>query len=161
MCIGTGSEHYLSQEHLLKPPNYQQLASSVRSENQLASYLYSVGFILPGSRSTVGFIPRDFHVLISRQHSQSNRRGLYKLFLTSNLGVWQKSALQMPYLPHKTCCPDPVASAAAISNEVNCSWLHQSHHCDILECNNGPTLYRSIATEKPCWSKAYQLAINQ
>ena len=35
----------------------------------------------------------------------------------------------MPYLPHKTCCPDPVASAAAIPDEANCSWLHQSHHC--------------------------------
>ena len=36
----------------------------------------------------------------------------------------------MPYLPHKTCCPDTVASAAAIPDEANCSWLHQSHHCD-------------------------------
>ena len=35
----------------------------------------------------------------------------------------------MPYFPHKTCCPDPVASAAAIPDEANCSWLHQSHHC--------------------------------
>ena len=35
----------------------------------------------------------------------------------------------MPYLPHKTCCADPVASAAAIPDEANCSWLHQSHHC--------------------------------
>ena len=30
----------------------------------------------------------------------------------------------MPYLPHKTCCPDPVASTAA--------WLHQSHHCELV-----------------------------
>ena len=36
----------------------------------------------------------------------------------------------MPYFPHETCCPDPVASAAAIPDEANCSWLHQSHHCD-------------------------------
>ena len=38
----------------------------------------------------------------------------------------------MPYFPHKTCCPDPVASAAAIPDEANCSWLHQSHHCEIV-----------------------------
>ena len=37
----------------------------------------------------------------------------------------------MPYLPHKTWCPDPVASAAAIPDEANCSWLHQSHHCEV------------------------------
>ena len=44
----------------------------------------------------------------------------------------------MPYLPHKTWCPDPVASAAAIPDEANCSWLHQSHHCDCLgSWNNG------------------------
>ena len=73
-----------------KPRNYQQLASSVQFENQLASSMYSVGFILPGSRSTVGFITRDFHVLISRQHSQTNRRGLYTLFLTSKSRCVQK-----------------------------------------------------------------------
>ena len=37
----------------------------------------------------------------------------------------------MPYLPHKTCCPDPVVLAAAIPDEANCSWLHQSHHCEV------------------------------
>ena len=73
-----------------KPRNYQQLASSVQFENQLASSMYSVGFILPGSRSTVGFITRDFHVLISPQHSQTNRRGLYTLFLTSKSRCVQK-----------------------------------------------------------------------
>ena len=36
----------------------------------------------------------------------------------------------MPHLPHKTCFPDPVASSVAIPDEANCSWLHQSHHCD-------------------------------
>ena len=34
----------------------------------------------------------------------------------------------MPYLPYKTCCPDPIASAAAIPDEDNYSWLHQFHH---------------------------------
>ena len=72
------------------PRNYQQLAPSVQFENQLASSLYSVGFILPGSRSTVGFITRDFHALISRQHAQNNRRGLYTLFLTSKSRCMQK-----------------------------------------------------------------------
>ena len=66
-----------------KPLNYQQLASSAQFDNQLASSLYSVGFILPGSWSTVGFITRDFHALISGQHSQTNRRRLHTLFLTS------------------------------------------------------------------------------
>ena len=72
------------------PRNYQQLAPSVQFENQLASSLYSVGFILPGSRSTVGFITRDFHALISRHHSQTNRRGLYTLFLASKSPCMQK-----------------------------------------------------------------------
>ena len=72
------------------PRNYQQLAPSAQFENQLASSLYSVGFILPGSRSTVAFITRDFHALISRQHSQTNRRGLYTLFLTSKSPCMQK-----------------------------------------------------------------------
>ena len=72
------------------PRNYQQLAPSVQFENQLASSLYSVGFILPGSRSTVGFITRHFHALISRQNSQTNRRGLYTLFLTSKSRCVQK-----------------------------------------------------------------------
>ena len=88
--IFTHCKHNLSQEHLLMLRNYQQLAPSVQFENQLASSLYSVGFILPGSWSTVGFITRDFHALISRQHSQTNRRGLYTLFLTSKSQCIQK-----------------------------------------------------------------------
>ena len=43
-----------------------------------------------GSRSTVGFITRDFHALISRQHSQTNRHGLHTLFLTSKSRCMQK-----------------------------------------------------------------------
>ena len=42
------------------------------------------------SPSTVGFITRDFHALISRQHSQTNRRSLYTLFLTSKSRCMQK-----------------------------------------------------------------------
>ena len=45
---------------------------------------------LASSRSTVGFITRDFHALISRQHSQTNRHGLYTLFLTSKYRCMQK-----------------------------------------------------------------------
>ena len=45
---------------------------------------------LASSRSTVGFITRDFHALISRQHSQTNRHGLYTLFLTSKSRCMQK-----------------------------------------------------------------------
>ena len=66
------------------------MALSVQFENQLASSLYSVGFFLPGSRSTVGFITRDFHALISRQHTQTNRRGLHTLFITSKSRCMQK-----------------------------------------------------------------------
>ena len=88
--IFTHCKHNLSQEHLLMPRNYQQLAPSVQFENQLASSLYSVGFILPGSRSTVGFITGDFHALISRQQSQTNRHGLYTLFLVSQSRCMQK-----------------------------------------------------------------------
>ena len=40
----------------------------------------------------------------------------------------------MPYLAHKLCCLDPVVPVAAISDEANCSWLHQSHHCS---CDTG------------------------
>ena len=75
---------------MLKPRNYQQLVSSVQFENQLASSLYSVGFILPRSRSTVGFITRDFHVLISRQCAHTNRHGLYTLFLISKSRFMRK-----------------------------------------------------------------------
>ena len=88
MCTGIDSLYSpiasiicLKSTCLLKPRNYQQLHQPVRE---------SVGFIpvlswllLPGSRSTVGFIICDFHALISRQHSQTNRRGLHTLFLTS------------------------------------------------------------------------------
>ena len=80
--IFTHCEHNVSQEPL-KPRDYHQLAPPVQFDNQLASSLYSVGFILPGYRSTVGFITRDFYALISRQHWQTNRRGLYTSFLTS------------------------------------------------------------------------------
>ena len=95
MCTGTDSLYetiasIISQEHLFEPRNYQQLASSVQFENQLDSSLCSVGFILPGSRSTVGFITRDFHALMSRQHSQTIRRGSYTLFLTSKSRCMQK-----------------------------------------------------------------------
>ena len=47
----------------------------------------------------------------------------------------------MPYLPHNTCYPDPVPSAAAISDEANCSWFHQSHHCDL----NAGCIYKIAA----------------
>ena len=50
---------------------------------QLASSYANAPQQLASSRSTVGFITRDFHALISRQHSQTNRHGLYTLFLTS------------------------------------------------------------------------------
>ena len=90
--IFTHCEHYVSQEHLLKPRDYHQLAPPVRFDNQLASSLYSVGFILPGYRSTVGFITRDFHALISQQHSQTNRRSLYTLFLASKSRCMQKKS---------------------------------------------------------------------
>ena len=142
MCTGTDSlskthcEHHLSQEHLLKPRNYQQLASSAQFEHQLASSLYSVGFILHGSRSTVGFITRDFHALISRQHSQTNRRGLHTLFLTSKSRCMQKIRTVDALLT--IGCPDPVASSAAIPDEANCRWLHQSHHCGFGMVNNRP-----------------------
>ena len=35
------------------------------------------------------------------------------------------------YLPHKSSSLDAFTSAVAIPDEVNCSWLHQSHHCVI------------------------------
>ena len=45
----------------------------------------------------------------------------------------------MPYFPHKTCCPDPVASAAAIPDEANCSWLHQSlWTMSLIRLNHNP-----------------------
>ena len=45
---------------------------------------------LASSPSTVGFITRDFHALISRQHSQTNLRSLHTLFLTSESRCMQK-----------------------------------------------------------------------
>ena len=57
---------------------------------QLASSYANAPQQLASSRSTVGFITRDFHTLISRQHSQTNRHGLYTLFLTSKSRCMQK-----------------------------------------------------------------------
>ena len=59
---------------------HTQLASSLANEPQK----------LASSPNTVGFITRDFHALISRQHSQTNRRDLYTLFLTSKSRCMQK-----------------------------------------------------------------------
>ena len=79
----------------------KQQNATVWSSSQMWSWLhpYSVGFILRKCAPTVGFIPnlstvgfitRDFHALISRQHSQTNRRGLHTLFLTSKTRCMQK-----------------------------------------------------------------------
>ena len=57
---------------------------------QLASSYTNAPQQLASSPSTVGFITRGFHALISRQHSQTNRRGLYTLFLTTKSRCMQK-----------------------------------------------------------------------
>ena len=57
---------------------------------QLASSYANAPQQLASSPSTVGLITRDFHALISRQHSQTNRRGLHTLFLTSKSRCMQK-----------------------------------------------------------------------
>ena len=57
---------------------------------QLASSHANAPQKLASSSSTVGFITRDFHTLISRQHSQTIWRGLYTLFLTSKSRCMQK-----------------------------------------------------------------------
>ena len=57
---------------------------------QLASSHANAPQKLASSPNTVGFITRDFHALISRQHSQTNRRDLYMLFLTSKSRCMQK-----------------------------------------------------------------------
>ena len=51
------------------------------------------------------------------------------------------------------CCPDRVASAAAIPDEANCSWLHQSHHCEnmrqaIIFSNDDPHFQMYISAPK-------------
>ena len=56
---------------------------------QLASSYANAPQQLASSPSTVGFITRDFHALISRQHTQTNRRGLHTLFLTSKYRCMQ------------------------------------------------------------------------
>ena len=60
---------------------------------QLASSYANAPQQLASSPSTVGFITRDFHALISRQHSQTNRRGLHTLFLTPKYRCMQKNQL--------------------------------------------------------------------
>ena len=57
---------------------------------QLASSHANAPQKLASSPCTVGFITRDFHALISRQHSQTYQRGLYTLFLTSKSRCMQK-----------------------------------------------------------------------
>ena len=58
---------------------------------QLASSYANAPQQLASSPSTVGFITRDFHPLISRQYSQTNRRGLHTLFLASKSRCMQKA----------------------------------------------------------------------
>ena len=57
---------------------------------QLASSHANAAQKLASSPSTVGFMTRDFHALISRQHSQTNRCGLYTFLLTSKSRCMQK-----------------------------------------------------------------------
>ena len=57
---------------------------------QLVSSYANAPQQLASSPSTVGFITRNFHALISRQYSQTNRRGLHTLFLTSKSRCMQK-----------------------------------------------------------------------
>ena len=57
---------------------------------QLASSYAYAPQQLASSPSTVGFITRYFHALISRQHSQTYRRGLHTLFLASKSRCMQK-----------------------------------------------------------------------
>ena len=66
------------------------------SSSQMWSWLrpYSIGFIQCKCAQKVGFIPSTVgfitRALISRQHSQTNRRALYTLFLTSKSRCMQK-----------------------------------------------------------------------
>ena len=57
---------------------------------QLASSYANAPQKVASSPGTVGFITRDFHALIYRQYSQTNRRGLHTLFLTSKSRCMQK-----------------------------------------------------------------------
>ena len=59
-------------------------------QTQLASSYVNAPQHLASSPSTVGFITRDFHALISRQHSQTNQGGLHTLFLPSKSRGVQK-----------------------------------------------------------------------
>ena len=63
------------------------------SHTQLASSHANAPQKLASSPSTVGFITRDFHALISRQYSQTNRRCLYTLFLASKSRCMQKNQI--------------------------------------------------------------------
>ena len=58
--------------------------------SQLASSYANAPQQLASSPSTVGFITCDFHTLISRHHSQTNRRCLHTLFLISKSRCMQK-----------------------------------------------------------------------
>ena len=126
--IFTHCEHNLSQEHRLKPRNYQRLVSSAQFENQLVSSLYSVGFFLPGSRSTVGVITRDLQALISRKHWQTNRRGLHTMFLTWKYRCRQKiSSVDALLIIHN------VLSWSGRFGGGHTGWSQlQSHHCEFL-----------------------------
>ena len=57
---------------------------------QLTSSYANAPQQLASSPSTVGFITRDFHAILSRHHSQTKRRGLHTLFLASKSRCMQK-----------------------------------------------------------------------
>ena len=81
---------------------------------QLASSHAKAPQKLASSPSTVGFIARDFHVLISRQRSQTDIK----------ISVYAKHQLcRFPTYHTKR-------AVLAIPDEANFSWLHQSHHCE-------------------------------
>ena len=99
---------------------HTQLASSyVNAPQQFAS-----------SPSTVGFITRDFHALISRQRWQTNRRGLHTLILTSKTRCMQKFRSVDALLTTQN-----VLSWSGRFSSGHIGWSQlQSHHCQLLLC---------------------------
>ena len=116
---------------------------------QLASSYANAPQQLASSRSTVGFITRDFHALISQQHSQTNRHGLYTLFLTSKSRCMQKISSVDALLTTQNVLSrsgrfggghtgwSQLQLASSVSPLWNCGGLQAGYLCACCHCPMG------------------------
>ena len=120
---------------------------------QLASSYANAPQQLASSPSTVGFITHDFHALISRQYSKTNRRGVHTLFLTSKSRCMQKISSVDALLPAQNALSWSGRFGGAhtgwsqlqLASSVSPLWIwHMWYIINITERHSYPRIYRFI-----------------